>query len=451
MKYSASIAANRFGMGARPGDLEKIGDNAKGWLDKQLSTTPQMPRPLKALQGSPTIAKEFLKLREERKQAKRANDDSRVKKTQRTIRQNFFKEVYARTLSGLNTDYPLQERLARFWADHFTVSSTKNTVRPLVGAFEREAIRPYILGKFEDMLIKVTSHPAMLLYLDNFQSVGPNSIGGQRRKKGLNENLAREILELHTLGVDGGYGQADVIAFAKVLTGWTLSLPRHKKGNVGEFLFMKRLHEPGTHQILGKKYPDRGAKQGIAVLKDLARHPATARFIATKLARHFISDNPPEKIITLLAQEFLETDGHLGKVMKKLVSLEDVWQPQPGNIKTSEEFVISALRGLNVTEFTPREIIESMYEMGQRPFEAPSPAGWPYEDAHWAGPDMILKRIEWAQAVAERSQITMPPQNLAQNILGQGLSAHTFLSIQRADSARQAVTLLLASPEFQRR
>ncbi len=451
MKYPAFIAANRFGMGARPGDLKKISANPKRWLEKQLSDAPHMPRPLRAMKSSPELAREFLQLRENRRKAKKANLEGEVKKNRKIIRQKFIKEVQARTIAALNSEYPLQERLARFWADHFTVSSTNAIARPLVGSFEREAIRPHILGRFEDMLIRVTSHPAMLLYLDNFQSVGPNSKGGKRRNKGLNENLAREILELHTLGVNGGYGQGDVVAFAKVLTGWTLSLPQHKKGTVGEFIFAKRLHEPGSHQIMGKKYPDRGIKQGIAVLKDLARHPSTARHIATRLARHFISDSPPDRVIDILTQEFLNSGGDLAKIMKRMISLDEVWQPRPGNIKTSEEYVISALRGLNVTQFTPREIIESLYEMGQRPFEAPSPAGWPYEDQHWAGPDMIMKRIEWAQAVAERSNLTMAPMALATALLGDNLGPQTLISVQRADSARQAVTLLLASPEFQRR
>lgn len=451
MKYPAYIAANRFGMGARPGELKKINPDPMGWLIKQISTKPHMPRQLKSMKSSPELAKEFLKLRNARTQAKKNNNDREVKKIQQVFRENFLNEIHVRTTTALTTEYPLQERLTRFWANHFTVSATKNIVRPLVGAFEREAIRPYIFGKFEDLLLAVTSHPAMLLYLDNFQSIGPSSVSGRRRDKGLNENFAREILELHTLGVKGNYRQADVIALAKILTGWTISLPRHKNGKIGEFRFIDRLHEPGSHKILGKKYAANGIKQGIAVLKDLAHHPSTAHFIARKLARHFISDNPPEQVVTILAQEFIRSDGHLGKVIKKLISLPEVWHPNPGNVKTSEEFVISALRGLKVDRFTPKEIVESLYEMGQRTFEAPSPAGWPHEDEYWTGPGMLLKRIEWAQAVADRNQLTQSPLDLAQNILGQNLSQQTYSAIKQADSAGQAITLLLASPEFQRR
>ena len=220
------------------------------------------------------------------------------------------------------------ERLAMFWANHFAISAAKGPhVRVIAGAFEREAIRPHVFGRFADMLLAVETHPAMLFFLDNQQSFGPNSVAGQNRKRGLNENLAREILELHTLGVNGGYTQDDVTSLARIITGWTVVGREGRLGPPGTFAFFANAHEPGDQRLLGKTYVDAGFEQGRAALMDLARHPATATHVAVKLARHFISDDPPKALIDKLATTFKATEGDLAAVSTALVEAEESWAP----------------------------------------------------------------------------------------------------------------------------
>src|SRR5207302_1861948 len=205
-------------------------------------------------------------------------------------RQLFRNEARARFNAAINADIGLIERLVWFWSNHFCVNADATV---MAGAYEREAIRPHVLGRFKDMLLAAEGHPAMLLYLNNEQSIGPDSVAGINRDRGLNENLAREILELHTLGVRTVYAQDDVTNFAKVLTGWTIRQTASDPDHGGEFIYIKRAHEPGPEVVIGKDYPDAGTEQGRAVLADLARHPATAKHVSTKLARHYIADDPP--------------------------------------------------------------------------------------------------------------------------------------------------------------
>src|SRR5690348_15729389 len=230
----------------------------------------------------------------------------------------YLQEAKARLEAALKAQTGFVERLVWFWSNHFCVSADKGAVRPLCGAFEREAIRPHVRGKFADMLLAVETHPAMLLYLDNAQSIGPHSFAGQRRGKGINENLAREIMELHTVGVRSGYSQADVTNFAKVITGWSIVPPRQERGGV--FMFNERLHEPGGARIMGRDYGDAGFEQGRAVLLTLAQSPATAKHIATKLARHFVADDPTPSLVEKLVKRFRDTDGDLNEVSQALVT-----------------------------------------------------------------------------------------------------------------------------------
>ena len=251
---------------------------------------------------------------------------------QAAVRREVFQDKSAARVShAASTDAPFVERLVQFWSNHFCISASKGPgVRIMAGGFEREAIRPHVLGRFGDMLKAVEQHPAMLIYLDNAQSIGPNSQAGRNRGRGLNENLAREILELHTLGVDGGYTQADVTSLARIITGWTIVDQRfaaaQPKGRpaqnltVGTFMFAQPRHEPGQQTVLGKVYADNGLATGEEALADLARHPATARHIARKLAQHFVSETPPPALVARLEKTFRDTDGNLGAVAKALAS-----------------------------------------------------------------------------------------------------------------------------------
>ena len=249
------------------------------------------------------------------------------------MRENFFREAKVHYDAAITADIGFVERLVWFWSNHFCVNAD-DTV--MAGAYEREAIRPHVLGKFADLLLAAEGHPAMLIYLDNASSIGPNSVAGINRNRGINENLGREILELHTLGVRGGYHQDDVVSLAKAITGWTIYATADNPDHGGEFLYHPRLHEPGPETVLGKAYRDTGLEQGRAVLADLARHPATAEHVATKLARHFIADDPPPALIETLTKTFLDTDGDLWQVSKALVTAPESWSPDSSQDQASQ-------------------------------------------------------------------------------------------------------------------
>ncbi|MGH8199948.1 MAG: DUF1800 domain-containing protein [Steroidobacteraceae bacterium] len=240
--------------------------------------------------------------------------------------------------------------MTQFWANHFAVSADKSVLAALAGSYEREAIRPYVLGNFNDMLLATERHPAMLLYLDNQLSMGPDSRAARNiarrnpdRKSGINENLARETMELHTVGVEGGYTQTDVTVFSEVLTGWSIAGPDGWRTGAqpGTFLFRAAMHEPGAKVVLGRRYPDSGYDQGVAVLHGLASRPATARFIATKLARHFIADEPPAPAVERMAAAFAASGGDLPTVYRALIASPEAWEHPAAKFKTPSDFIVS--------------------------------------------------------------------------------------------------------------
>ena len=243
------------------------------------------------------------------------------------IQKTYRAEALARLQRAMIADCGFAERLVVFWSNHFCISANKGGLaRMWAGSFEREAIRPYVLGRFGDMLKAVEQHPAMLFFLDNQQSLGPDSRAGQNRKRGLNENLAREIMELHTLGVGGGYTQDDVTSLARIITGWTYAGRQGQLGTPGSFVFNANAHQPGAQRLLGKIYENNGVAQGEAALADIARHPSTAKFIATKFARHFVADDPPPALVARLQDVFLKSDGDLKALAMALLDSDEAWQ-----------------------------------------------------------------------------------------------------------------------------
>ena len=363
--------------------------------------------------------------------------------------QIYLEEAKARFDSALNAEIGLVDRLTWFWSNHFCVSADKGQVRPLCGAYEREAIRANVLGKFSDMLLAVESHPAMLLYLDNARSIGPNSIAGQRRGKGINENLAREILELHTLGVHGGYSQEDVTNFAKVITGWTFSPLKQDPQHGGEFAFNDRMHEPGAQVVLGRSYNEGGYEQGRAVLLMLASHSATAKHIATKLVRHFIADDPPPALVDRLAKRFLDTGGDLKEVTKSLVSSPESWDAPRSKLKRPAEWIMSSMRASGMMISDVRRVINTLNLLGEPLWRPPAPKGFPDESAAWL--DGLTQRLDIANEIARRVGGMTDPETVADDALGPLASAETRQTLGRAESRQQALALLLMSPEFQRR
>ncbi len=369
---------------------------------------------------------------------------------QREMRDLYLREAGARIQAMANTDQPFRERLVAFWGNHFTVSIQRPVVAGLVGSFEREAIRPHVTGRFEDMLRAAARHPAMLLYLDNADSIGPNSRAGQRSRRGLNENLAREVLELHTLGVEGGYSQDDVRAFAAILTGWSIPGPRDADTVTDGFVFRPAAHEPGDKSLLGSRYPEAGEAEGVAALAALARHPATARRLATKLARHFIADQPPAAAVARLERVFRDSGGDLGQVARALVDSPEAWAEPLAKIKTPQELVVSTLRATG-TGSPPERVVGQLRQLGQMPFAAPSPAGWPDDAGHWIGPESMMQRIEWCALAGHWLAPMVRPANLLETALGPVARPETRQAVLQAPSVAEAVALLLASPEFQRR
>jgi len=438
----AYIAATRFGYGPRPGDLERIDRDPRGWLAAQIGNT-DLPTPLRTLPPSPPLIAKMLA--EQHRQVGFADY------VRNEARPAFDHEVGRRTSAAAQSDAPFRERLVHFWSNHFTVSVKRVQIMSSAGAFEREAIRPHLFGKFEDLLVAVVQHPAMLIYLDNQYSFGPNSRAGRYLDFGLNENLAREILELHTLGVDGGYTQEDVLALAKLITGWGVARPQDRRdGTPGAFLFREAGHEPGGKTLLGQAYRQGGLAEGEAALRDLARHPATARFIATKLARHFIADEPESGTIARLAGVFTDTGGDLAALSRALIDSPEPWDTPLDKIKTPNDLVISTLRSLNAPDLPDKGLVGPLALMGQLPFTAPSPAGWSDRSADWLGPEALMTRIEWHRAVANRTPIPNTEQ-WARTILGPVLSEDTRITISQAQSLSEAVALVFSSPEFQRK
>jgi uncharacterized protein (DUF1800 family) len=451
---TAAIAAHRFGLGEPA--LGPIGTDAADWLVRQIG-----PADPARGEGLFTTAQALAHVRAEAEQRKLARNPPPGTTAEQLIgahyRQVILADMHSRLVTAATTQRPFAERLQAFWCNHYTVSLAKGSVRGLVGAFERDAIRPHIAGRFEELLVAATTHPAMLRYLDNAQSAGPHSravaVAARRAERlaetprltGLNENLAREILELHTLGVDGGYTQADVTQFAAVLTGWRIG-PQDDATR-----FDANWHEPGPKTVLGKRYAD-GPDALRSLLHDLARHPSTMRFVSTKLARHFVADDPPPALVARLVAAWRDSDGQLAEVYRALVQSPEAWQPAPSKLKTPEELVVSAARVLGYRERAfERNDAGGILALGQRLQAAPSPAGWPDRAEDWLGPDAVWKRVEWATRVGERVGRQTDARAVADASLGPLLSEATQRQIERAADGPQALALLLMAPEFQRR
>jgi uncharacterized protein (DUF1800 family) len=466
MKINAAIAANRFGLGAKPGDLARVDRSPATWLLDQLQGPSRQPEELKGLAVTADVLIEIQNLRRtEREMRQLANGGPApdfVQKYGRTVRAHYVEQTQARYRLAADTDYPFQERLVHFWSNHFAVSADKQPLSAIAGLYENEAVRPNITGKFADLLIACEQHPAMIMYLDNQRSIGPGSTLGRRanrvqreRQIGLNENLAREILELHTLGVDGGYSQSDVTTFAKIITGWSVGgasdTGRFADGDPGTFEFREAIHEPGSHTVLGKRYAQSGIQQGVAVLRDLAIHPSTARFIATKLARHFVADDPAPALVDSLVATYLESAGELTKVYEALIGANGAWLESHSKYKSPHDFVVSTFRAFDHVPDNSRFVVGALDLMGQTPFRPGSPAGWPDTAEHWGGADALYKRIEWSNTVSRVVGSRLNPVDLGDTILGPAFSTETRKAISRAEDTVQGMTMLLASPDFQRR
>ena len=460
-----AVALNRFGLGGR--QSEAVPSDPTGWLEAQLTRFDPRPALIANATGTRDLVTMLREARDGRRQkqeeAKAAGTDPKPREPGeqglfRDLRDAYTAAVGARTDIALASETPFVERLVHFWSNHFAISVDKVAVLGFGGAFEFEAIRPHVLGKFSDMLNAVERHPAMLLYLDQAESIGPESPLAQRaaqrgRERGLNENLAREILELHTLGVRTGYSQADVTEFARALTGWTvggLAKQPLLRGPGPGFWFAGMIHQPGSRTIMGKRYGQQGEAQAQAVLDDLAHHPATARHIATKLARHFAADDPPAALVARLEQEFLRSDGDLKSLYRVLIASPEVWSGAP-KFRTPWDWTLAALRATGVKALPGRTAAGAFQQLGQAIWKPGSPAGYDDTAPSWAGPDALYRRVEVSQRIAERTAPGVDARKLADQLFPDSLSESTRQAITRAESGPQALALLLASPEMMRR
>lgn len=451
-----AIALNRFGLGARPD--ESPPSDPQRWLLSQFDRYEALPSAWQAAMRTPALVDAWLAQQRAVRQAPEGQRSGIREAYLRQGRDEYVLAVGARTASALQTDTPWVERLVHFWSNHFAVSVDKVLMVGLAGSFEADAIRPNVLGRFEDLLLAVVRHPAMLLYLDQAQSVGPGSVAGQRalerqaRVRGLNENLAREILELHTLGVRSGYTQDDVTEFARALTGWTLPGDAPQDGSGSSFRFVAALHEPGARTVLGRRYADEGEQQARAILHDLATAPATARHIATKLTRHFVADDPPPALVQRLADSFLRSGGDLTSLYRELVASPQAWEPAQAKFKSPWDWGVSCLRALGRRELPTRQASNLWTQLGQPVWRPGSPAGYGDMAATWAAPDALIRRVETAQRLAQQAGNTVDARALAPRLLpGDALTEATAGAIARADSADTALALLLVAPEFLRR
>ncbi len=511
---AALVALNRFGFGARggaSGDLINAASDPRGFVKAELNRPSGVMLEMPALQSTPALAAAVFAYQAEVKQAREAGakagaaaaeakamdekaprrnlsltdaaTDMSGKMSEmqppakgggsapmqsadamqpnaakppaqplNVIQKTYRAEALARLQRAMIADCGFAERLVTFWSNHFCISANKGEpARIWAGSFEREAIRPHVLGRFADMLKAVEQHPAMLFFLDNQQSLGPDSRAGQNRKRGLNENLAREIMELHTLGVGGGYTQDDVTSLARIITGWTFAGRQGKLGTPGSFVFNANAHQPGPQPLLGRTYADTGVAQGEAALADIARHPSTAKFIATKFARHFVADEPPPALVARLQEVFRKSDGDLAALATTLLDSDEAWQAPQTKIRSPYEFLVATGRLLAPVPDDPGRYLGGFNLLGQPLWSPAGPNGFPDTNAAWAAPEGMKLRLDVAAQVSSRLADTVDPRNLLELVAADAASPETRHTIERAESRQQALALLLMSPEFQRR
>ena len=430
----AAHALARFGLGAKAGEQPPA--DPHGWLLGQLG-----PADPVAFTGVPDTTAALILLRQER--ALQKSDPAEAER-QKLTAHAMHADAATQLDAALASAAPLRERLVWFWANHFTVSTRRGGDAGLIGPFIREAIRPHVTGRFDDMLLAVMRHPAMLMYLDNAGSTGPNSVAGRRRHVGLNENLGRESLELHTVTPAAGYSQADVTAYAALLTGWSVDMASETPG----FRFRPEMHEPGRKYMLGQSFAE-GEAGGVAALSFLAHHPATFAALATALARHFCADTPAAQTVARIAAVLRRTGGDLSAAMTALVAEPAAWQPLV-KLRTPFDYTLAVLRALGPMPTDPANLIGVLASLGQGVWAAPLPNGWPDRAADWADPETLLRRADWAYRVSGRAA-QAEPSVIAAASLGGSLAAATAAAIAHAGSRRDALTLLFTSPAFMRR
>jgi len=448
MDLSAAQAAIRFGFGPGPNDTPSADPRAAlkaqlqgpdpGLASGQFDGLPSGQEAVDARRADALIRRQLFNAPPAERQAFKG-----------ISAELYHQDAIAQLNWAATTPASFRERLVWFWANHFSVSASQNACGPFIGPMMREAIRPHVNGKFADMVQAAERHPAMLQYLDNAASIGPDSPGGQRTHLGLNENLGRECMELHTVGLAAGYTQTDVTNMAKILTGWSIAASEQGSDSTG-FLFRPKDHEPGPQTVLGQSF-DGGEQAGIDALNYLATYPTTYDLLARKLVTHFVADTPPPAAVAHISGVLRDSQGDLGAASAALVDLPQAWRPG-AKLKTPFDYIISTLRAAPPPAGQPApDVPRGLAGLGQPLWNAPLPNGWPDEAAVWSGSDAVLTRIDWAFTYAGRFADGPEPLDIAHAAMGPLLRPATVHAMAQAGSKREALTLFLASPEFQRR
>lgn len=461
---------NRLSFGSRAGDIEAVkSQGINAYIKSQLTPNSiaepqaltQQLASLTTLQMSAVdIMKEYQQTRVAKK-AQQANSQPMAANVQNSpqtmkLRRKVLQEAtQGRLVRAINSPRQLEEVMVDFWYNHFNVFSGKGRDRFLVGNYEQQAIRPYVFGKFRSLLASTSKHPAMLFYLDNWQNTAPNSPGARGRYKGLNENYARELMELHTLGVNGGYTQQDIITLAQILTGWGLAGNRQNTTDESGFYFAANRHDSSDKVFLGQAIKGGGIEEGEKALDILAKHPATAQHISYELAQYFVADEPPKALVEQLAKRFQETDGDIKAVLTTLFSSSEFLDAKYYNakFKTPYQYVISALRATDTQVDNYRSVTGLLNQMGMAIYGCQTPDGYKNTESAWLNPDAILRRISLTTALVNgRFAGKNSPVNAQQlsTSLGNNLSAKTLQVIASQPEGMKA-TLMLGSPEFMRR
>lgn len=440
------IRAARFGYGIHAGRPNENPD-----LIGQLA----MPDPLAA--DFPTVQTRerithILTFRQTRRD--QGSDSDAFRQMRQQSYQVVAQDMRDLILRPLTSPHGFRERLFAFWLDHFTVSPGSLEENYLIKAYFDQAIRPHVAGRFVEMLTAVVGHPSMIRYLDQNASFGPNSRAGQRRERGLNENLAREILELHTLGVDGPYTQTDVREFAELLTGLGI-------GAEGARFFDNRA-EPGSEEVLGVTYGDGGPDEGVITefLHDLAMKPATAQHLARKLAVHFIGPDYPVDLVSAMADEYLRHDGELNAMYSVLVTHPAAQSPLGQKIRQPFEYIVASMRAVGldpdvIRQLSPRDmrrhVTPDLAAMGQPPYRPNGPDGWPEEAQAWITPPLLASRITWAKELARTHASHLDPRRLLDTVIGDQAPEELSFAVAGAEAKWEGVALMLVSPAFMRR
>ncbi|MDJ0848318.1 MAG: DUF1800 domain-containing protein [Myxococcota bacterium] len=428
----------RATFGPRPGDPEAFEEGVEAWVHRQLRhPSPRDPELQERLRRFRGLAAEdpaqLLGMEIPPRMSNEARDPAVRKELARRAREISREVVGARWVRAVHGAHGLREVMLDFWSNHFSVFAHKSLVGALLPHYQREVLEPHALGRFPELLLAVARSPAMLVYLDNWTSTAPRFRRARRRGRGgINENYARELLELHTLGVDGGYTQQDVIEVARVFTGWSLASRRDPV-----FRFHHFLHDDGAKRVLGERVRGHGVEEGERLLRRLACHPATARHVCRKLVARFVSDLPPPGLVERAARRFLDSEGDIREVLAAILLAPELAEPAHRKLKTPFRFAASAVRATGgETDGRPGALL-AVGRLGELPFFARTPAGFPEEAEHWIDPGALLERMSFSFALARRFLPGIRPGS-------------AFPPTWRGGGrGRDALGLALASPDFQ--